>query len=88
MARKTVQCIFFIVLLTSPSLILAKTIKDFKENENKRQFQALLPVAAYAGLTVPVPLFAALVAAYGLVTVTTYAIKEGNTHTRVYTIKE
>nr|WGF13404.1 big defensin 6 [Crassostrea gigas] len=80
MARKLFQCIFFLVLLTSPGLILANTMKDFKETENKRQVQALLPVAAYAGLAVPVPLFAGLVAAYGLVTVTTYAIKEVQSH--------
>lgn len=78
MDRKSCSCIFFIVLLISPGLILAKTMKDLRESKNKRQAQALLPLASYAGMTVSAPLFVALVAAYGIYAVTRYAIKKGN----------
>lgn len=78
MDRKSCFCIFFIVLLISPGLILAKTMKDLRESKNKRQAQALLPLWYYTGMTVSAPVFAALVAAYGIYAVTKYAIKKGN----------
>lgn len=78
MDRKSCFCIFFIVLLISPGLILAKTMKDLRESKNKRQAQALLPLSYYTGITVSAPVFAALVAAYGIYAVTKYAIKKGN----------
>lgn len=78
MDRKSYFCIFFIVLLISPGLILAKTMKDLRESKNKRQAQALLPLSYYTGITVSAPVFAALVAAYGIYAVTKYAIKKGN----------
>lgn len=79
MDRKSCFCIFFIVLLISPGLILAKTMKDLRESKNKRQAQALLPLSYYTGITVSAPVFAALVAAYGIYAVTKYAIKKATT---------
>lgn len=77
MDRKSCFCVFFIVLLISPGLILAKTMKDLRESKTKRQ--ALLPIWAYAGATVSVPLFVALVAVYGFWAVTKlYRIRKGN----------
>lgn len=76
MERKSFLSVFFIVLLVSPASILAKTIKEEGETRNKRQAQILLPIASYAGLTVTAPVFAALVAAYGIYAVTRYAIRK------------
>lgn len=75
MERKSFLCVFFIVLLVSPASMLAKTFEEENETRNKRQAQVLLPIASYAGLTVSAPLFAALVAAYGIYAVTRYAIR-------------
>lgn len=74
MKRKSFFCFFFIVLLISPAPILAETLKDTRK---KRQAEALLPLASYAGLTVGASVFLALVAAYGIYAVTKYAIKKG-----------
>uniref|UniRef100_A0A9X9ZA81 Cg-BigDef5 n=1 Tax=Magallana gigas TaxID=29159 RepID=A0A9X9ZA81_MAGGI len=41
--------------------------------------QALLPIWTYTQLTVSAPLFAALVAAYGIYAVTRYGIKKART---------
>lgn len=78
MNRKSCFCIFFIVLLISPGIILAKTMKDLRESKNRRWAQALLPIWTYTQMTVSAPLFAALVAAYGIYAVTRYGIKKGN----------
>lgn len=77
MERKSFLCLFFVVLLISPASILAETLEEVKETRNKRQAQILLPLASYAGMTVSAPLFAALVAAYGIFAVTRYAIRRG-----------
>lgn len=74
MKRKSFFCFFFIVLLISPAPILAETLKDTRK---KRQAEALLPLASYAGMTVGASVFLALVAAYGIYAVTKYAIKKG-----------
>lgn len=77
METKSILCVFFIVLLVSPTPILTETLEDMNETRNKRQAQVLLPLASYAGMTVAAPVFAALVTAYGIYAVTTYAIKKG-----------
>lgn len=82
MKAKSFMCVFFIVLLVSPAPILAKTFEEVNEKRNKRQAQVLLPIASYAGLTVSAPVFAALVAAYGIYTVTRYAIRRANSYPR------
>lgn len=82
MKRRSIMCGFFIVLLVSPAPILTETFEDMKETRSKRQAQALLPLASYAGLTVAAPLFAALVTAYGIYAVTKYAIKKAKSNTR------
>lgn len=77
MKRKSFICGFIIVLLVSPASILAENLEEVKESRSKRQAQVLLPIASYAGMTVSAPLFAALVAAYGIYAVTKYAISKG-----------
>lgn len=79
MKRKSILCVIFIVLLVSPAPILTETLEDMNETRSKRQAQVLLPLASYAGMTVAGPVFAALVAAYGIYAVTKYAIKKGIT---------
>nr|XP_019919418.2 big defensin isoform X1 [Crassostrea gigas] len=76
MKRKSFFCFFFIVLLISPAPILAETLEEMKDTRKKRQAEALLPLASYAGLTVGASVFLALVAAYGIYAVTKYAIKK------------
>lgn len=80
MEKKYFLCVFFVVLLVSPAPILAEAMEKERETENKRQAQALLPLAYYAGMIVSAPLFFALVAAYGIYAVTSYAIKRAGTH--------
>ncbi|XP_061168077.1 big defensin-like [Saccostrea echinata] len=75
MEKKTFLCVLYIILLTAPGPILASR-PEHEESRNKRQAQALLPIASYAGMTVSAPLFLALVAAYGIYQVTRYAIKK------------
>lgn len=77
MKRKSFFCFFFIVLLISPAPILAETLEEMKDTRKKRQAEALLPLASYAGMTVGASVFLALVAAYGIYAVTKYAIKKG-----------
>ena len=79
MEKKYFLCVFFVVLLVSPAPILTEALEKERETENKRQAQALLPLAYYAGMTVSAPLFFALVAAYGIYAVTSYAIKRAGT---------
>mmetsp|Transcript_39675 Transcript_39675/g.64364 ORF Transcript_39675/g.64364 Transcript_39675/m.64364 type:complete len:124 (-) Transcript_39675:90-461(-) len=82
MERKSFLCLFFVVLLISPAPILAETLEEVKETRNK----SLLPLASYAGLTVPAPLFFALVAAHGIYAVTRYAIRRANSGRQKRTI--
>ena len=77
--KKYFLCVFFVVLLVSPAPILTEALEKERETENKRQAQALLPLAYYARMTVSAPLFFALVAAYGIHAVTSYAIKRAGT---------
>lgn len=77
MKRKSILCVFFIVLLVSPAPILAETLEDMNETRSKRQAQVLLPLASYLGMTVAAPVFAAFVTAYGIYAVAKYAIKKG-----------
>lgn len=52
-------------------------MKDLRESKKQRQPQALLPLTAYAGMTVSAPVFGALMAAYVIYAVMIYAIKNG-----------
>jgi hypothetical protein len=70
MEKKTCLCILYSVLIVLPMpLYGVETSKD------KKQVQALLPLAEFAGATVSAPLFLALVAAYGLAAVISHGIK-------------
>nr|AEE92771.1 big defensin 1 [Crassostrea gigas] len=75
MERKSFLSAIFIVLLVSPASIMAKTLEEVNETRNKRQAQALLPIASYAGLTVSAPVFAALVTVYGAYALYRYNIR-------------
>ncbi|VDH99203.1 Hypothetical predicted protein [Mytilus galloprovincialis] len=72
MNRKAILCVLYTTLLIIPAPILGRIVA--KKEEEKRQ-AALLPIAAYAGMTVSLPVFLALVAAYGVWTVASYHIR-------------
>nr|AEE92787.1 big defensin 2 [Crassostrea gigas] len=78
MERKSFLSAIFIVLLVSPASIMAKTFEEVNDTRNKRQAQALLPIASYAGLAVSPPVFAALVTAYGVYALYRYNIRREN----------
>lgn len=77
MDRKYFICLWLVVLLISPASILADNYGKVKETKNKRQAQALLPLASYAGLVVAPELYLALAAAYGLSALIKYGITKG-----------
>lgn len=77
MDRKYFICLWLVVLLISPASILADNYGKVKETKNKRQAQALLPLASYAGLVVAPELYLALAAAYGISALIKYGITKG-----------
>ncbi|KAH3695875.1 big defensin-like [Dreissena polymorpha] len=79
MDAKAFYCVFYIFLLTMtvPSLCIRETLEDTArdhEVRDKRQLQAVGPIAAYAGIAVSPWVWAALLAVYGLTLLNQYRV--------------
>nr|AFC37168.1 big defensin [Mytilus galloprovincialis] len=72
MNRKAILCVLYATLLIIPAPILGRVVAKKKE---EKRYAAVYPIAAYAGMTVSLPVFLALVAAYGAWTVARYHIR-------------
>nr|AEK78068.1 big defensin [Ruditapes philippinarum] len=90
MDKRTIYFIFYVFLLTmtTPALCfkqqLEKELLTEEEQESvklaRQRRQAVLPIAAYAGMAVAPYLFAALVATYGIYLVRQYNIRKKSGH--------
>ncbi|XP_061186476.1 big defensin-like [Saccostrea echinata] len=74
MERKAFLCILYVILLVAPGSIFANARIKKEQSRNKRQAQALLPLASFAGMSVNAPLFLALVAIYGIAEVARHTV--------------
>jgi hypothetical protein len=74
MAKSTIYCIFYIVLLTgtTPALCLNKLEQEKETNNQKRFAVAAIPV--YAGAAVSPWVWAALIVAYGAAELYKYSV--------------
>nr|CCC15009.1 big defensin BD3a [Mytilus galloprovincialis] len=75
MNRKAILCVLYATLLIIPAPILGRVVAKKKE---EKRYAAVYPIAAYAGMTVSLPVFLALVAAYGAWKVARYHIRSRN----------
>lgn len=75
MNRKAILCVLYATLLIIPAPILGRVVAKKKE---EKRYAAVYPIAAYAGMTVSLPVFLALVAAYGAWKVARYHIRKYN----------
>ncbi|XP_052086086.1 big defensin-like [Mytilus californianus] len=75
MNRKAILCFLYTTLLIIPAPILGRVVAEKKEEKRN---VGVLPIAAYAGTTVALPVFLALVAAYGVWAVVRYNIRSRN----------
>ncbi|XP_061186884.1 big defensin-like [Saccostrea echinata] len=80
MERKAFLCILYFILLVAPASIFANARIKKEQSRNKRQAQALLPLASFAGMSVNAPLFLALVAIYGIAEVARHTAGNSRNH--------